>query len=290
MSEKLYPLTDRGLLALTGPDAPRFLNGLCTQNCLQLEPHRATAALHLTAQGRFLYDFFILPQADGSLWLDCFGATRLEFAKSLYRYKLREAVEFHDLTDDYAIYAALPGAPALALPAGSQVVTDPRLPALGQRLYVPTHAAWQPEVSPLQNYAHARIALGVPDGAYDCTPDRSFPNEFCFGDLHAIDYHKGCYLGQELTARTHFRTQPKKRLVHITWTGPRPATGAVIVADGAEVGTVLSVAPTTGLAHVRLTAMAAAAAGGPALKVGETTLAATKPSWAGYELTPATTD
>jgi folate-binding protein YgfZ len=275
MSSFTTLLSDRRLLGLTGPDVVEFMQGVCTQNCLKLQQDAPAYGLHLTPQGRFLYDF-ILIQREGILWLDCHAPTAMGLAKALHNYKLRYNLEFHDLGDDYSIYAAVDDAPTL--PEGSLKVTDPRLPALGQRLYVPK-AAELACTGRMEDYTAHRLRLGVPDGAYDCFPDKSFPNEYCFADLKGIDYKKGCYVGQELTARTHFRTKPRKYVMQVTFAGPAPAVGTEVMRGGLKIGTMLSSLGQQGLALLRVSEVAK----GEAITASETVLQAIKPSWATYE-------
>ena len=270
-------LSDRRLLALTGPDRLEFMQGVCTQNCIKLQQDTPAYALHLTPQGRFLYDFMMLPRGD-MLWLDCHADTAMAFAKSLHQYKLRYNLEFHDLGDDYAIYAAVGDAPAL--PAGSLAVTDPRLAALGQRLYVPKNTPLLTNGT-MDDYAAHRIKLGVPDGAYDAFPDKTFPNEYCFADLHGIDYAKGCYVGQELTARTHFRTKPRKYVMQVTFEGAAPAVGTEVLRGGLKVGTMLSSHGQQGLALLRVSEVLK---GEPIVAAG-VVLHPKKPDWATYSVT-----
>lgn len=275
MSGFITLLTDRRLLALTGPDVAAFMQGVCTQNCLKLQNDTPAYALHLTPQGRFLYDF-ILIQREGILWLDCHAPTAMALAKALHNYKLRYNLEFHDLGDDYSIYAAVDSTPTL--PEGSLKVTDPRLPALGQRLYVPKTVPLTC-TGRMEDYTAHRLRLGVPDGAYDCFPDKSFPNEYCFADLNGIDYKKGCYVGQELTARTHFVTQPKKYVMQVTFTGPAPAVGTEVFRGGLKVGTMLSSLGQQGLALLRISEVVK----GEPLMANGVVLSPRKPDWASYQ-------
>jgi folate-binding protein YgfZ len=269
-------LPDRRLLAITGPDALTFMQGVCTQNCNKLQQDIPAYALHLTPQGRFLYDFIMLRRGD-ALWLDCHAETAMAFAKALHGYKLRYNLEFNDLGDEYQIYATVNEAPAL--PASSLAVADPRLEALGQRLYVPkntpldTNGTWE-------DYNALRLSLGVPDGAYDAFPDRTFPNEYCFAELNGIDYHKGCYVGQEMTARTHFVTKPRKYLMQVTFEGPAPAVGTEVYRGGLKIGTMLSAQGQQGLALLRVSEVVK----GEPIVAGGVTLHPQKPGWAGYVL------
>ena len=120
-----------------------------------------------------------------------------------------------------------------------------------------------------------RLALGLPDGARDLEADKSVLLEAGFDELHGVSWTKGCYMGQELTARTRYRGLVKRRLVPVAIAGPAPAPGAPILrADtGAEAGTMRSARDGAGLALLRLDALAAP------LRCGGATMVAHPPGW-----------
>ena len=101
-----------------------------------------------------------------------------------------------------------------------------------------------------------RLALGVPDGSRDLVPEKSLLLESGFDELNGIDWQKGCYVGQELTARTKYRGLVKKRLLPVRLDGPTPEPGALIVRDGQEAGEMRSARDGIGLALLRLDAVA----------------------------------
>src|SRR4029453_5172701 len=119
---------------------------------------------------------------------------------------------------------------------------DPRLPDLGIRVIAPTGTA--PTLlqshgfsaGPLQSYDELRLALGVPDGTRDLVVDKSLLLENGFDELNGVDWQKGCYMGQELTARTKYRALIRKRLFPVDVQGELPAFGTVIEKNGEEVG------------------------------------------------------
>lgn len=272
MTNWLY-LADRGLLGVTGADVRPFLQGLITQNMSRVTAgHIAYGAL-LTGQGRFLYDFFLLPgRHDNEIWIDCHAEELMPLAKELHQHQLRYQIEFDLLSDEYQIEANI----STSTPEENSYV-DPRLPALGLRRVVARTA--HPKPQDTAYHAH-RIALGIPDGHIDAEKGKTIANELCLADLNGIDFNKGCYMGQELTARTHFRTQPKKRLMQVTYTGNAPVCGSVVMRGAMECGHVYSCTNGKGIAILRLTEVAK----GEPLLVNGTSLTAHIPDWAQYTL------
>jgi folate-binding protein YgfZ len=284
----LISLTSRGLLGLSGPDAEGFLQGQITQNLRRLDAAHALFGAHLTPQGRFLYDFFIF-RLGGHVVLDVARDELMPLAKTLHHYKTRERVEFDDLSADYTVHALLhpsdgPAQRGDLMAVGNGVLyRDPRHLELGHRLVTPVGAPLPVDGTPADEatyHAH-RLGLGIPDGRFDGEKGQTPLNELCYADLGGIDYTKGCYVGQELTARTHFRTQPKKRLFALTFQGTPPAAGTPILADGHEAGTLFSSAGKNAVGLLRLTEVAK----NPALTCGGVALTARKPDWATYSLT-----
>ncbi|MCD8498374.1 MAG: folate-binding protein [Alphaproteobacteria bacterium] len=193
-------LENRGLITLTGPDSKDFLQGLITNDINKLTPETLLYACLLTPQGKFLHDFFISERDDGSLLIDCEGGERAaDLAKRLSMYKLRKDVKI-TAQEDNPVYAGpdLPG----GLP-------DPRHPDMGSRSFVKPDN--MPE-APFDEWDYKRITLTIPDGSRDLAVNNSTMDEAHMDQLNAINYQKGCYVGQELTARMHYRGLGKKHL------------------------------------------------------------------------------
>ncbi|MBU6425592.1 MAG: folate-binding protein, partial [Rhodospirillales bacterium] len=210
-------------------------------------PGRAVWAAMLTPQGKYLVDFFIF--SDGErLLLDVPVAEIPALAQKLKRYKLRSAVEIKDVSAGLKVFAAWDGMP----PPVPLTAADPRLPGMGYRCLsedeVPCNAT-------AQDYAAHRIALGLPDGAPDLEPDKTLLLEAGFDELGGVDWDKGCYMGQELTARTKYRGLIKRRLMPVRLERPGVAAGTPILADGHEVGALRSIAGDMAMATLRLDAM-----------------------------------
>jgi folate-binding protein YgfZ len=124
-------------------------------------------------------------------------------------------------------------------------------------------------------YDRLRLSLGVPDGSRDLVLDKSILLESGFDELNGVDWNKGCYVGQELTARTKYRGLVKKRLFPVRIDGPTPVPGTILTLDGREVGEMRSSHEGIGLALLRLEAMA----GGQALSAGDTMVVPMRPDW-----------
>ncbi len=176
--------------------------------------------------------------------------------------------------------------PGSAAPFGGGLAyVDPRLAALGARALLPkANAAAALDAAGcapagLDDYDRLRISLGVPDGSRDLEVEKSILLENGFDELHGVDWDKGCFLGQELTARTKYRALIKKRLLPVEIDGPAPALGTPVLADGKEAGVMRSATDGIGLALLRLEYLAEE---GGTLTAGEARLTPKKPDWAAF--------
>jgi folate-binding protein YgfZ len=243
----LAPLPARATLAITGPDRVAFLNGLVSNDVALATPGHAIWAALLSPQGKYLADFFIFAHGE-TLLLDCEAAQRDMLATKLTRFRLRSAVTITPA--DHLVYAAWgEGTP----PAAEVAAPDPRLPDAGWRLLA---TAPLTATSTHQDWDAHRLALGLPDGTRDLEIDKTLLLEAGFDELGGISWTKGCYMGQELTARTRYRGLLKRRLLPVTTEGPIPPPGTPILAGAREVGEMRSGAGQRGLALLRLDALA----------------------------------
>lgn len=261
---KLAHLPQRGVIEVSGPDRVSFLNGLVSNDVARAEPGRAIWAALLTPQGKYLADFFVFA-TENTLLLDVLAADIPTLMPKLRRFRLRAAVELADISDRYGVYAAWDGTPP-ELPLSAP---DPRLPEAGWRLLSEGGlAANAGEV----DYAAHRIYLGLPDGPPDLEADKTLLLEAGFDELGGVAWDKGCYMGQELTARTKYRGLVKRRLIPVSLNGPAEP-GTPILAAGTEVGTLRSRAAGLALAMLRLDAL------DKPLTAGLTALTPHPPSW-----------
>jgi folate-binding protein YgfZ len=263
-------LEDRGVVAVSGPDRRAFLQGLVSNDVEKVGPAAACYAALLTAQGKYLHDFVML-EAGESIWLDAEAARLADLKRRLSVYRLRAKVsvdEQPDLAvaavfgDDALAVLGLPREAGAARPFGSGIVfLDPRLSALGARAILPRDSLRSELLDHglaeegFEVYDRLRLSLGVPDGSRDLIVEKSILLEAGFDELNGIDWEKGCYVGQELTARTKYRGLVKRRLVPVRIEGALPAPGTVAMADGREVGELRSGRDGLGLALLRIDAV-----------------------------------
>jgi tRNA-modifying protein YgfZ len=272
-------LSDRAVVRVSGPAAHGFLQGLITNDIDKAKHGGAIHAGLLTPQGKILFDFFVVPAADGFL-LEIAKAKGGELAQRLGFYKLRAQVEIAE-DPSFAVAAAW-GAPP-RLPDGAIAYADPRLSALGLRILLQAEADARNlgcTIAAEDEYHAHRIALGVPEGGRDYAFGDAFPHEAMFDRLAGVDFDKGCFIGQEVVSRMEHRGIARKRIVGVEGEGPLPPSGTEITAGGAPVGTLGSVSEHSGLALLRLDRAEEAKAAGLPLRAGEVTVDLRIPAWA----------
>ena len=287
MSTPLYvPLDDRGVVSVDGPEAGPFLQGLISNDIERVTAARGIYAALLTPQGKFLHDFFVLRRGDGYL-LDCEGPRVGDLGGRLVAYRLRADVQLADATEDVQVVALFggesadgvfdlpPGDGGAAPCEGGTVMRDPRNAALGLRAVLPRDAnlVFLEQAGfnkgHTTDYERHRIAHGAPDGSRDMEVGRATLMECGFETLNGVDFEKGCYVGQELTARTKHRGLVRRHLARVGLEGPLPPAGTPIMAGEREVGEIRSGLDDAALAVLRLERIAAAAEAGDPLTAGE---------------------
>jgi hypothetical protein len=283
-------LDDRGILAVSGPDRRPFLQGLVSNDIDKVSPTAARYAAFLTAQGKYLHDFMMV-EAGESIWLDAEAARLGDLKRRLSMYRLRAKVSLDERPDlaatavfgaDATAVLGLPSEPGAARPFGSGVVfVDPRLAAVGARAILPRERARAVLADTgitktgFDSYDRLRLSLGIPDGSRDLVLEKSILLESGFDELNGVDWEKGCYIGQELTARTKYRGLVKKRLTPVRIQGPTPPPGTIVTLDGREVGEMRSSLDGLGLALLRIERVHE----GKRLAAGEASLVPVRPAW-----------
>jgi len=259
-------LPDRGVVEVAGEDRVAFLQGLVSNDVAAAVPGNAVFAALLTPQGKWLADFFIF--ADGErLLLDCERDQAAVLVQRLGRFRLRSRVALRDASAEHPIHV---GWGEAALPAQGIAAPDPRLPAAGWRALEAV-----PGVdSTATDWDRHRLALGLPDGSRDLVAEQSLLLEAGHDELHGVSWSKGCYMGQELTARTKYRGLLKRRLVPVAVTGALPPPGTPITRGGTELGALRSGRDQRAIAQLRLEALE-----GGALECGDAVLTPLVPAW-----------
>lgn len=230
---------DRTLWTLTGNDAIGFLQGLVSNDMRPLEagPGIVWAAL-LTAQGKYLADFFVVRRVEGDLLIDIATPLAADTLRRLTMYKLRADVQI--AASPLHVGRGLGIAPEGALP-------DPRHPALGWRLYGP-----EPMAEAAVEWDAIRVEHLIPESGIELVPDDTYIIEAGFERLHGVDFRKGCYVGQEVTARMKHKTELRKGLVRVGIEGAAPVGTEITTPDGKSVGTLFTQSGGFALAHLRL--------------------------------------
>jgi folate-binding protein YgfZ len=237
---KIIQLTDRAVIELRGADAAKLLQGIITNNVNLLESQPAIFSSLLSPQGKFLYDFFVVKNGD-DLLIDTEMRQAEGLIAALKRYRLRAKVEINLLPEWQVYYFDV------MLEEGSFI--DPRCGALGFRILTTDLLTANADIA---DYHHQRIINCVPEGLHDLIYDKSYLLENNYDLIHAIDFNKGCYVGQEVTARSKYRGVIRKKIYMVqTNAAQLPAFGAKIMAGEAEIGEMRSSVGNVGLAQLR---------------------------------------
>jgi folate-binding protein YgfZ len=289
-------LTDRGIISVSGPDSRDYLQGLISNDITQVSSDKAIYAALLTPQGKYLFDFFI-SQLGEKLLIECEKSRTSELMKRLRMYKLRANADLLDETEDYSILALWGDSVREAMglnkmglgsakeKSGGVQMIDPRLEAVGGRIIIPINAAAieikliGAGLASLSDYDLHRLKLGLPNASRDMVIDKAILIESGFDELNGIDWNKGCYMGQELTARTKYRGLVKKRLVSITIEGATPKPGTPIMVGDKSVGEMRSSNGKSGIALLRLDQLENDATN---YICGQAILSPSKPEWAKF--------
>ena len=228
--------SDRRIFQISGADALPFLQGLTSNDVLPLAkaPGIVWTAL-LTPQGKYLADFFVLNTGE-MLLLDINESLADTTLRRLTMYKLRSDVAFGPSA--LVVIRGLGETPADALP-------DPRHEALGWRAYRSLGDA------PQIDWDAIRVAHVIPESRIELIPDDSYLLENGFERLNGVNFRKGCYVGQEVTARMKHKTELRKGLTRVTIEGQAPV-GTEVLAAGKVVGRLFTQSGTHALAHLRL--------------------------------------
>ena len=291
-------LVGKGFIQINGEEATPFLQTILTANIDQIAAGHCTPAALLNPQGRVLHDMIIYHRPAGAnagsdfiIEADASGLANL-FTR-LRRYRLRRSVGLQ-LVEDMTIWLCW-GAPIDI----EGVYHDPRHQSLGCRWLGHCDAA--PPFTTIatrgeiDQWQALRIAAGVPEGPLDLTPERALMLEAGLDRLGAVDFGKGCYIGQEVTARTHYRGLVKRRLVPLQLPGcAPPAAGTEILLNERAVATTKTAAKIDGgslcLALIKLSDLHLVLGGEAKLQVANAPADLLIPEWMKPLPKPARTD
>lgn len=275
-------LPRRGVVAVSGPDAEGFLDGIITNDLAGVAPGGAGYGGLLTPQGKILFDFIVFRDGERFLF-DLARSTIADFVKRLTFYKLRAKVELDDLSEAHRVGASWGSRSPPSV--DGLVAVDPRLKALGYRLIVAADQSLAVDGYALVDeptYDAHRIAAGVPEGGLDFAFGEAFPHDVDMDQLSGVDFDKGCYIGQEVVSRMEHRGTARRRIVRVLAASPIPPVGAEIVAGEKPVGVIATSADHAGLAMVRLDRVKEAIDAGIPLLSRGLPVEIALPDWGGF--------
>ena len=224
-------LKDRGLISITGEDAKDYLQNIITNDINKVSRSNSVFAALLSPQGKYLFDFFVIKNEEGYL-LDCDGNSVVELINNLSKYRIRSKVEIKDLSSNYVvgiihyenfkmIQKELNKKESTLHFRDSPIFVDPRNINLGARIISPLEKLYltikKLNLKIVENNSYIKKAFlkGIPIEGLSNLQNKLFGLEINFEKLNAIDFKKGCYVGQENTARMKLKNKIRKQLMSI---------------------------------------------------------------------------
>lgn len=223
----------RQIIAVTGSDRESFLQNLVTNDVGRVKDGLVWTAL-LTPQGKYLADFFLVPDGDAIL-IDVAEPLAAGLLQRLTMYKLRA---------DVTLTPRETGVTCGTGPVPDGAFPDPRHPALGWRAYDGRAGDFDPPDT-------LRIEHLVPASGIELLPNDSYPLEMNFEALNGVDFRKGCYVGQEVTARMKHKTELKKGLARVRVEGAAAPGTEIVTEEGKPAGVLHTQVDGKGLAYLR---------------------------------------
>ena len=253
--QNVYILEDRGILYINGTDAKEFLQNLISNDINKVTENNSCFASLLTPQGKFLFAFIISKHKSG-YFLDCEKSQENALFKQLSTYKLRSNVEIMNLSNEFVVAAFsrekfLKFEGAKDEPGNTikyredSILLDPRNKNLGARLIINLEKLYlslkklELKDSKAEQYYKLSHELGIAQKNMNMLQNKLFGIECNFEELNAIDFKKGCYVGQENTARIKLKNKISKRLLPIQLISGKLNEDAPIYTNNAEIGKVL---------------------------------------------------
>jgi folate-binding protein YgfZ len=231
-------LSGRARVRITGADRFTFLQNLATNDLTLLERQPAVYSCFLTPQGKFLHDFFVTGDGE-ALVLDCEGGARAnDLVKKIKPFRLRSKVEFA-VEPDVKVYAVFGNETGYA---------DPRHIELGFRT---TEKPAGLEEKPFSEWDQRRIRLAIPDGSRDMAVEKDTVLECNIDKANGVSHQKGCYIGQEITARMYLRGLVKKHLYTVEIHGAALTPFSDITVNGQLAGQMRSHCGAIGMAMLK---------------------------------------
>ena len=271
-------LTDRCLVALSGPDAEHFLQNIVTVDLDALAEGEVRPGALLTPQGKILFDFLVSRAPGNTRLLECRADVADDFIRRLMLYKLRAKVEISK--QDQSIVAVSWGDDSSALQSDSIRLVDRRFPTPASvfRSYGDLPAA-DADAAAWQAF---RVRHGVAESGTDYALGDAFPHDVLLDELGGVGFRKGCYVGQEVVSRMQHRGTARRRVLLVSGDSDLPAPGADITAGGRVLGALGSASGNNGLAILRIDRVKDAIDAGLEIFAADVSVQLTIPSWAKF--------
>ena len=229
---KIIKLENRALLALKGADKKSFLQAIITNDIENLNADTPLYAALLTPQGKYLFDFILSQDSEAeTIFIDCEAERKDTLKNRLTMYKLRADVSIADVSENYDIWSVIDG---------EEGFVDPRHTGLGRRAYLKKGQKPNGLEAEYGDYDKLRLQLAIPDGARDIEVEKRPILEARFEALNGVNFTKGCYVGQEVTARMKHRNAVRKQMYAIKLAGNAPEFGTLIYSGDKKAGHILS--------------------------------------------------
>ena len=253
--DEIYILEDRGFIFVNGEDAKDFLQNIITKDINTVTDNNSSFASILTPQGKYLVDFFIIKQGDGYL-LDCEKSNVEQLTKIFSNYKLRSKVNFNNESNNYAA-AIISKDKFISLENGKNslgftiqyrtnpIFMDPRNELIGARLISSLeklHLSIKKlnlKTANKDDYYNKCYEIGIPEKNLNKLKEKIFGIENNLEELNALDFKKGCYVGQENTSRIKLRSKLRRRLLPVKLMKGKINENEVIKFQNFEVGRIL---------------------------------------------------
>lgn len=275
-------LENQSRIAVNGPDAHEFLQGLITTDLDTLQPGAAAPGALLTPQGKIFFFFLISKESDG-FSIEIESSEAATFTKRLTLYKLRAKVEISaaEATGTIALWDE---------PAPQGALKDLRFEKAGIDLYrLPGNSEFAGG-GDRGAYDALRIDACIPEPGADFALQDAFPHDVLFDKSGGVSFKKGCYVGQEVVSRMQHRATARRRVVRVEADRALPASGSELTAGAKSLGQLGTVAGSKALAIIRIDRAGAAISGGVQICAGDIPVSVTLPAWSGLEFPSVTTE
>ncbi len=255
MNNSVYILEDRAILYINGKDTKDFLQNLITNDINKVTDNSSCFASLLTPQGKFLFEFIVIKHKSG-YFIDCEKSQSEEIFKQLNLYKIRSKVEILNLSNEFVVasfgfdkYLSIEGAKDILgftfKYREDPIILDPRNKKLGARLIINLEKLYlslkklELKDNKIDNYYSQSHKLGIVPKDLNKLKNKLFGIECNFEELNGIDFKKGCYVGQENTARIKLKNKLSKRLLPIEIINGKLSEDETIYFKNIEIGKIL---------------------------------------------------